>query len=89
MPDDDPVLLGNQSQKILFDFVGIGLFCQTKAPSKSSHVCIDNNSFCHRVRIAQNDVGGLTPHPWKLHQHGHLRWHFPLISRHKLCTTAT
>jgi hypothetical protein len=88
MPDDDPVLTGNHFQKILLDFIRIGVFRQSKAPGKSSYMCIDNNTFCHRVGIAQNNVGGLTPYPRKLHERGHIRWYFPAISRHKLGTTA-
>jgi hypothetical protein len=88
MPDDDPVRPGNHRQKILFDFIGIGVFRQPKAARKPSHMCINNNAFCHRVGIAQNNVRRLTPYPRKLHQRGHIRWHFPAILRDKRGTAA-
>ena len=45
MPDDDPIRTRHQLKKIRFDFVGVGVLCQSQAPGESPYMRIDHNPF--------------------------------------------
>jgi hypothetical protein len=89
MPNDDPVLPRHQLEKILFDFIGVGVLCESQAPGESPHMRIDNNPFGYFVRVPQNDVGCFAPDPRELHQRSYIGRYFPTVLRHKRCATAT
>lgn len=67
MPEDNPVLTRNQLHKVLFDLIGIAVLREPYAPGKAPDMGVNNDPFRHVIGVAQNDVGGFTPHPRELH----------------------
>ena len=62
-----PVFFGQQLLEVHLDFLGVLFVGQLQAPSHPTHMRVHNDAGLVKA-LAQNQVGGFTPHAWQTGQ---------------------